>query len=412
MAFPLRVSVNGRYLVDQDGAPFFYHADTAWRLPQRLDRAATRYYLDLCKEQGFTALHVHTINTEKEGPANQGGHPPFAPLSDITRPYEPYWRHLDTVMEEIAMRGFLIVASVAWFGAGGVGWRHHLTRDAAGSYGRFLGVRYRHLPNILWVQGGDNDPGAKAHIAHVLAESIKEVAPHHLHTYHAAAGHASARFFHHAAWLDVNMAYTYDEAYRQVRDEYRRPAPVRPIILGESGYEGEANTGFPWTPALVRRQPYWALLSGAAGHAYGGAGVWHFGAGWRTALDRPARRQMAHVRALFASRPWQTLQPTVDDTLLTAGRGEGAAYAAAARAADGSFAFVYVPTHRTLTIGLASLQGPVTASCFDPTDGSIRAVPDLAQQYGGARTITSPPRNSAGDEDFVLILDAAQRRPR
>lgn len=409
MAFPLRISANGRYLVDHGGLPFFYHADTAWRMPQRLRRADTTRYLDLCKEQGFTAIHIHTINKEKEGPANQEGHLPFAPVPDVTRPNEPYWRHLDTVMEEIAVRGFLIVASVAWFGAGGVGWRHHLTLEAARTYGRFLGLRYRHLPNILWVQGGDNDPGDKADTARVLAESIKEVAPHQLHTYHAAAGHASARFFHEASWLDVNMAYTYDEAYRQALDEYRRPAPIRPIILGETGYEGEANTGFPWTPALVRRQPYRALLTGAAGHAYGSAAVWHFGHEWRTALDKPGRRQMTHVKALFASRAWHTLEPSMDDTLLAAGRGEGAAYAAAARAADGSFALVYVPTRRTLTVRIESLRGPITARWFDPTNGSFRTAPDPAWRDGGEVAIASPSRNSAGDEDFVLVLEADHR---
>ena len=34
--FPLKVSGNHRYLVDQAGAPFLYHADTPWTLFTKL----------------------------------------------------------------------------------------------------------------------------------------------------------------------------------------------------------------------------------------------------------------------------------------------------------------------------------------------------------------------------------------
>lgn len=36
--FPLKASADGRYLIDQRGQPFFYHADTAWTITVNLDR--------------------------------------------------------------------------------------------------------------------------------------------------------------------------------------------------------------------------------------------------------------------------------------------------------------------------------------------------------------------------------------
>ena len=55
--FPLRVSTDRRYLIDAIGAPFFIHADTAWRMPQRLTVAEARYYFDTRRAHGFNAVH-------------------------------------------------------------------------------------------------------------------------------------------------------------------------------------------------------------------------------------------------------------------------------------------------------------------------------------------------------------------
>jgi len=41
----MKVSANGRYLVDRDGKPFFYLADTAWRLFYETDRQEAEDYL-------------------------------------------------------------------------------------------------------------------------------------------------------------------------------------------------------------------------------------------------------------------------------------------------------------------------------------------------------------------------------
>ena len=43
--FPLKISENGRYFVDQTGKPFFYHADTGWQIYQRLTTEEAREYL-------------------------------------------------------------------------------------------------------------------------------------------------------------------------------------------------------------------------------------------------------------------------------------------------------------------------------------------------------------------------------
>ena len=48
---PLKVSENHRFLVKEDGAPFFYLGDTAWELFHRLNREEADRYLDVMQRK-------------------------------------------------------------------------------------------------------------------------------------------------------------------------------------------------------------------------------------------------------------------------------------------------------------------------------------------------------------------------
>lgn len=389
----MKAASNGRYLITNEGAPFFVHADTAWRAPQRLSLDDFRFYLDDRVTRGFSAIHLHAVNKEGEGEANVWGERPFAPGRDLSEPNEAYWKHLDALLAAVAERGLLPLVSACWFGAGGAGYRRDLSPETAPVYGRFLAERYAHLRDLIWIQVGDNNPGDRIPAVRALAQTMKAVAPHHLHSAHNAAEYPSSAFFMDDDWLDVDFAYTYRPAYQQLQEENYGCFPRRPILLGETGYEGESNTDWQWTARHVRRQPYWAILSGACGHALGTAGVYHFAADWRERLDWPATRHLAHVKTFFASRDWWRLIP--DSRIFALGRGPwgGERVARAARADDDSFALAYVPSPRPITIA----GDWAAARWFDPTDGTTRPanLPHPAP----------PGPNAAGDDDWALILE-------
>jgi len=96
--FPLKASPNRRFLVDAAGRPFLYHADTCWRIAIRLTLPEAERFLDDRKQKGFNALHVHAVNKEQEGQINRNGDAPFVD-DDLSRPNEPYWKHLDAVLQ-------------------------------------------------------------------------------------------------------------------------------------------------------------------------------------------------------------------------------------------------------------------------------------------------------------------------
>jgi hypothetical protein len=423
-AFPLLVSENHRYLVDAKGRPFLINGDSPWELAWQLTREEAVELLDNRRAKGLNAILVDVLPYSEWSPylteKNRYGHGPFRTPGDFATPDEAYFAHLDWVIRTAAERGMLVLLVAADLGFAG----EHLPASGAKQgmwheqylsngiekcyqYGRYLGSRYKSFPNVLWVLGGDRDPGDVTEHVEAMARGLEETAPAHLKTYHAGAKNGSI-FFGNSAWCDLNMSYGYTEPYGFVLDDYRRQ-PTKPCFMGESGYEGEANDGRPGTPLRVRRQAYWAMLSGACGHLYGSAAWTVQPDVWRKWLDSPGAQHMAHFGHFFQSLDWFRLVPDADHRILTGGLGEmgSVEYAACAWISDGSLAVCYLPSARTVTVDLSKLRGPVQARWFDPTSGTHSEVEGSPFTHSGTREFAPPTPNAAGDSDMVLVLRRA-----
>ena len=246
---------------------------------------------------------------------------------------------------------------------------------------------------------------------------MKAEAPGQLHTAHLHPGFASATFFNNEPWLDVNMAYCYGPSSEHVLPEYIATDPVRPVLMGETGYEGEPNDierlpdarkGDLWNPYRIRRNAYWAVLSGACGYC-AGTKLWRYEPGWESLLDAESIRQAPLLLRLLGRRPWWRLVPDTKHELVTDGYGTAgkADYVTAALADDGSLGLAYVPSARELTVDLGRLNGRTTALWFDPTDGKTIAIGAGASD-GGKRKFAPPGKNAAGEGDFVLVLETVR----
>ncbi len=433
-AFPLTVSSDRRYLVDQKDRPFFVMGDTPWFI-QKVPIEDVRLVMDDRKTKGYNTLFLAILDDNGMPSRDAYGNLSFNPETDITRPVEAYWRHADQVMVEAQRRGFFVIMAAMWYGAGKGWWLHHVKPASARTYGRFLGKRYARFRHLMWMHGGDHNPDDNLLAStRALAEGIRTEAPHHLHTVHNQAEFASAAFHHADRWLDVNLGYTYGAAHLHILPEYERKDPVRPIILGETGYEGgpHAERLLPdgltkdelWTPYLVRRNAWWAVLSGASGFC-NGTTLWMWGPtrpgdmiasskSWREVLDVASTRQTPLILKLFEKVPWWRFVPDTKHEFVTAGFGERKKvdHAAAALAGDGSVGVVYLPTARTLTVDLSKLRGPAAARWFDPTSGAWRPVDGMgtARTRRGPREFTPPAKNAAGEADWVLVLESRPRR--
>jgi hypothetical protein len=437
----LRVSDNHRFLVTEDGKPFFWLGDTAWELFHRLNREEAVVYLQNRAEKGFTVIQAVAL-AELDGlnSPNAYGHRPFVD-NDPTKPDvkdgpdNDYWDQVDFIVNEANKRGlyigFLPTWGDKWNRGKGAG-PEIFTPENAERYGEWLGRRYRDA-GIVWILGGDRkvETDQQREIIRALARGLRAGdGGSHLITFHPRCGSGSADVFHEEAWLDLNLRQNghgaeFNPRYATTRTDYDR-MPVKPVLDGEPLYEDHpisfrADEYGHSTATDIRRPLYWDLFGGACGHTYGHHSVWqmwtpdrtpvnHPLMPWRDALDQPGATQMQYAKKLLLSRPYLTRIPDdsviVDAEVKTAVPGAGRYHFAATRDSEGSYAMIYVPVGRAFKVRMSVITGPnVKAWWFNPRDGTARVIGEFPNT--GEREFISPDRNE--DRDWVLVLDDAAK---
>src|SRR5438552_3917466 len=95
--FPVQVSENGRYFVDQNGRPVFWLGDTQWDLFRRFSLGEARTILQKRALQGFTMLQIMMIGVGDGSQVNLRGESPWID-NDPATPNEAYFRHVDAIV--------------------------------------------------------------------------------------------------------------------------------------------------------------------------------------------------------------------------------------------------------------------------------------------------------------------------
>jgi hypothetical protein len=413
--YPLKQSPGAKYLVDQSGNPFLIHGDVAWSLLAQLTREEAELYLENRRLKGFNTVMVSLMvrKYSSNPPKNRYGDEPFLRPGDFSTPNNAYFAHVDWVISKAAERGIQLLVAPAWIGYEGVGegWYEDMIVNGMTklrNYGRYLGNRYKNFNNIIWLDGGNRNPPNRD-VVRWVAEGIRETDTRHLHAVHCNRETSGLEYWAGETWLDVNTTYTSSLVYQKALADYNR-ANFKPFFLMEAYFEGERDS----TPRQVRAQAYYALLSGAMGQFVGNRPLWLFDPGWQAAMDGQASRDMVRVKGVLAPRAWYTLAPDQTHVVVTSGRGTMGTsdYVAAAMASDGSLALAYLPSPRTVTVDMTRFWAGVTASWYDPTDASYTAVAGSPFPNAGTMQFASPKRNSVGDGDFVLVLEATTSDPR
>ncbi|MHA4806870.1 glycoside hydrolase family 140 protein [Flavitalea flava] len=427
----LKLSGNKRFLVYEDGEPFFWLGDTAWELFHRLNREDAELYLENRASKGFTVIQA-VLLAELDGLRypNAFGEVPLTDL-DPQRPNEAYFGHVDWIIRTASQKGLFMALLPAW--GDKIDKRYNwaegpeiFTVSNAFAYGRWLGERYKNDKNIIWIMGGDRDPDEKAvEIWRSMANGVIDGVggkQHTLMSFHPQPfeSGSSSRWFHQDDWLDFNMLQTgHDKqknTFSQVAGDYAR-IPVKPVIDGEPVYEAHGLGFKPFengysSDADVRKYAYWNLFSGAFGHTYGCHSVWQFYTPdrkginfpiyfWKDALDLAGASQMRHVKNLMTGRPQLCLIP--DQSLIADLQEEGEDYLAATRADDGSYAFVYSPTGKRFRLNTGLLAGSALKySWFNPRDG----ISTVAQVTAKEQYLAFQPPNWGYGQDWVLVIDS------
>ena len=380
----LKVADNQRFLMHENGTPFFWQGDTGWLLPERLDRAEAEYYLQRCREAGYNVVQVQVVDGV---PAYNIYGQPSHPLPTAKQSGYGYWDHLDYIVDMAAQHGIYIGMVAIW---GGLVKDGKLSVDEAKKYGTFLANRYKDCPNIIWFMGGDIQGDVKPEVWNALATSIKAIDKNHLMTYHPRGRYTSARWWSKAEWIDFHTFQSGHRKYgqRMGNKDYPIPDnteednwmyvdstwnynPVKPVLDAEPSYEdipmGLHDKKEPhWRASDVRRYAYWSVFAGSCGHTYGHNAIMQmlkpgyptsYGeAGdvktWYQALNDPGFNQMKSLRQLILTFPYFERIP--DQSIIVE---NGVQYERLIATRGSDYLLVYNYTSRPMKLDLTKISG-------------------------------------------------------
>lgn len=429
----LRVSENQRYLVTEDGQPFFWMADTAWELFHRCDELEAEFYLNKRADQGFNVIQAVAL-AEIDGlnSPNPYGERPLI-NNDPTQPNPAYFEHVAAILKQAETKGMYVALLPTWgdkvFKKGwGVGPEIFNVKNAA-VFGEWIGNQFKDYTNLIWVIGGDRNPredSEDVEIWQAMAEGIAKAAGGNeklLMSFHPqpTGPGGSSNWFHQDSWLDFNMHQTghcaNQPTYNKISHDYKL-LPVKPTLDGEPLYEDHPNCFKPSELGYssaddIRRIMYWNVFAGAFGQSYGCHAVWQMYTldreginkplrPWKVALDLPMARQVKHLKNLMLSRPFLTRIP-YQEMIVTA-QEDDENYVIATKDAEGGYAMIYMPTGKQVTLNTTSLQTKtLKISWFDPRTGIFI---DGGMASRSPAFVYKAPQSGEIGLDWVMVIDA------
>ncbi len=410
VAWPLRVSGNGRYVEDQNGVPFFLIGDSGWLIIDQLTPTQMDTYINDRASRGFTAIMVMGIFHGYHDSLDYAGNHPFTNGdNDWSVRNESYWQTVDLLLNKAKAKNMVVLLAHSYLGYGcsaTQGWCPSMvaqTDAAMTEYGTWLGTRYAAQGNIIWVDGGDADCTQTAN-ACSRVQAVKngiDSRSSYLHTGHGGRNNTAATIY---PWIGLYSSYS-EATHAQYRDkvEYDR-TPTKPYLYIEGTYEGEGAM-----PVNIASEAFWAYFGGAFLWNFGNHPVWEFTSGWDGAagIASPGSIEASSIGALLRSRAWWRLSPDFGTRTIVGGGGGdptsgNTSYVPAARTSDGETVMAYIPGYGPITVDMTKVSGSsAKAWWYNPETGGST----LAGTYAttGTRSFTPPSSN------YVLVLDDAAK---
>jgi hypothetical protein len=426
----LQVSENGKYLTNGE-QPFFWLGDTAWLMLQQCSLEETKIYLKNRKEKGFNVIQSTLIHRMP----GEGTSSLATVKKDIMT--EEYWLHCDKVIKMAEELGLYMGLLPTW---GSIVKAKILTADNVERYANFLGERYGHCSNIIWILGGDIRGSDGLDVYPKFGRRLKELMPDKLIAYHPFGRTASSQWFHHEDWLDINMfqsghrrynqaslgewddnahkeEFFGEDSWRYVERDYTYQ-PAKPTLDGEPSYEqipqGLHDPSQPyWQACDVRRYAYWSVFQGAAGHTYGnnavqqcyiGDGNGNYGVKevWQDAIHHEGAGHLQHLKNLMLSVDY--INGRAAEELLLSGQKEK--YERIAIFAGHNFIFCYDYMGCEFTLDISAYRGvSLDAYWFEPVSG----VYSYLQEVTGLDKLTvKPVAKYVGQNDWVLVIKSCE----
>ena len=443
--FPLKISSNGRYMVDQNDVPFFFMGDASpQQMFQVLSLAQMTVYYKTRSAQGFNAIWSYILCGDTEVPcttnlATSDGLRPFTsgsfPNYDLRTPNAAYWARMDDYIKQAATYKMVVLMFV-FDTNNNMAMAAKAGNSGMYAFGQWLANRYKNFPNIIWAMGNDFQtwkPGLlkgtnDARVAAQHNELIKNLMQGILSV---DSNHIMMTELHYLSSLgsddpvlqpynSVRTIYTYYCTYPKVYEAYNS-TPTQPAIWIEGGWENTSTFNMTYSEKNLRQQEWYNFLAGGiGGFMWANDTLTNGGccANYVAQLSTTGASQMQVVKNTLTAIPWHKLVPDQSHVLVTAGYGTQSTvdsgtdltclnttnYVTTAKTSDGRYSVSYAPVATTLAVNMAQYATPVRVSWVDPTNGARRPLNGgTAYTNSGTRSFTTPGSNAAGATDWVLL---------
>jgi hypothetical protein len=431
---PLVVSDNHRYLVHKNGQPFFWMGNTAWLMPERLNRDEVEYFLSKEREAGYNVELVQVLNAiptfNVYGQAANNAEFDFTNVSK--KGVYGYWEHLDYIVDQAAANGIYIAMDIIWGSQ-----IENMSQKKAAALGTFIAKRYANKPNIIWMIGGDIMGDKHPDYWDAMARAIKKIDKVHLMTFHPRGRTTSARWFNDREWLDFNMFQSGHRRYGQrngdgdytikdntEEDNWRyvemsfEKTPLKPVIDGEPSYEdipqGLHDANQPrWQDYDVRRYAYWSVFAGSFGHTYGHNSVMQMmrpgvlasfdgKKPWWEAMHDPGYNQMKYLKYLMLSFPFT--EGVGDQSVIAGKNGERYDRVIATRGND--YMLVYNYSGKPMSIDLTKISGAKkNVWWMNPSNGKLTFLGEFDNK---TVEFTSDGAYLHGADRVLIVVDSSK----
>jgi hypothetical protein len=396
--YPVKVSENGRYFVDQKDNPVFWLGTTQWQIFREYTLDEARITIGSVRKNGFSFIQAMLMGVGDGTKPNVYKEKPWINDNPLT-PNEAYFKNVDSVIK-IARENNVVFSITLYHQR----YRKFITLGNARAWAKWLAQRYKNIPNIVWSM----TPEAKQEFVPILRELASGLhegdGGFHLISFKPDPAPYSSSFIHDENWLDFNSMQTWKSVeliYLMVSNDYNLK-PIKPVLMAEGAYEHGSEYGFDVTPLWIRRQAYYSYLAGSH-HTYGHNDSWRVLPTWNEALYAPGAVQMGILKKIFLSRKeWWYLVP--DQSIFASGGNiNGNVLNLAARHKDGKWVMVYLGSKSSFSINMSKITVAKKVNVFwiDPKTGDSVAAGSFPNT--GAKTFSTPDEW----EDALLILEPA-----
>jgi len=327
----VQTSPGKTYFEHADGTPFFWLGDTWWKnLCKRMTWEGFQELTADRKAKGFSVVQIVCGPYPDEdffAPSleNEGGQQYLAQDMSVVNP--KYFDYADRRLKHLADNGIVPAIVGAW-GRGDCNSMQKFGAASIKRHWRYLIARYGAYP-VIWILAGEIPEETEA--GHgpwaEVATYLRSIDPYH-HPLACHTGDARKLAKDDIPVIDFDMVgggghEEHKQTAAIVSLAYATKPPM-PVLICETCYEGHMQQGF----GDVQRRIFWqSILSGAAGHTYGAAGIWHAGVEgdpgnwgmwgrqpydyttWKEGMNYPGAAQLGIAKKLLEQYPWQKFEP-------------------------------------------------------------------------------------------------------